>query len=204
MSHSESAPTIEDVAAELAELRDEVDSLRDENAELRAEVDDLREENTALREQVTEQSERISWSGSSRSMENLRIDGIPVGFAIEQRREEISALQAKHEQQSVQPDTELGVGLQMDPSAREDAYGVTKQRAVTIAETLPAVAGDEGARVDASLKRRVEGERGESLAWVQLYRACDALETMSDGALEWDDSGETKHILINDRTVLRA
>jgi len=203
MAQTDTSPTVADLAAELDALRDEVSDLRDENEQLRDDVNELQAENDALRDQLDAQVDRIEWHNDIRNMENLRIDGIPVGRALEKRREEINALQDAHDTRTEQPDTELGVGLAMDDDARSNTYGATKQRALAVADVLPAVAGEEGARVGSDLKHRVENVRSESLAWVQLYRACEAVETMSEGAIEWDNTGETNYLHIHDASVLR-
>lgn len=202
MAHADTSPTVADLADELDRLRDEVSTLRDENESLRDDVDELRDENERLHERLNAQSDRIEWHNDIRNMENLRIDGIPVGRALEKRREEINALQAAHDGGQAQPDTELSVGLEMERASWDDAYGATKQRALAIADILPSVAGEEGARVDTALKNRIENVRNESLAWVQLYRACEAVETMSDGAIEWDNDGTTNYLHIHDASVL--
>ena len=191
------------VRAQLADLRAEMAEMRDEMADMAEEISELRAENDTLRADLASQSDRIQWDGDTRCIEDLRIDEIPVGVAISKRGEEIEELREEIGEADVTPDTELGVALQLPDSVRHDRYGVAEQRAITIARHLRSVGGPAGSKVDKQLMRRVERERDESIAWPQLYRACEALESLTDGGVTFvGDADDTNRLRIDDASVL--
>jgi predicted RNase H-like nuclease (RuvC/YqgF family) len=207
MSHRTQQPddpgTDAPLRTEVADLRAEIAEMQDEMAEMAEEIEELRAERDDLRAEIASQSDRIQWAGETRHIEDLRIDGIPVGRAISMREEEIAELREEIGEAGVSPDTELGVALQLPAEVRADRYGVAEQRAITIARQIRSVAGNFGAKVDKRLMRCVERERDESIAWAQLYRACEALESLADGGVtfvERDD--DTNRLRIDDASVL--
>lgn len=207
MSHQTQQPdepgTDAPLRAELAELRAEMAEMRDDMAEMAEEIEELRAERDELRAELESESDRIQWRGGTRNIEDLRIDGIPVGLAISKREEEIAELREEIGEADVSPDTELGVALQLPAGVREDRYGVAEQRAIVIAQQLRSVAGPAGAKVDKRLMRRVERERDESIAWAQLYRACEALESLTDGGVTFvEEDDDTNRLRIDDASVL--
>jgi hypothetical protein len=80
---------------------------------------------------------------------------------------------------------------------------VSEQRAISVVTNIRDVGGPQGAKAGKALKRAVERDRDESLQYTQLYRACDKLESMSDGAIKFvsDDGGATR-LHIDDEDVL--
>lgn len=188
--------------AELADLRAEIAEMRDDMAEMAEEIDELRAERDELRAELESQSDRIQWGDGAHNISDLRIDGIPVGLAISKREAEIAELREEISEADVSPDTELDVALQLPAGVREDRYGVAEQRAIVVAQQLRSAAGPAGAKVGKQLMRRVERERDESLAWSQLYRACEALESLTDGGVTFVEDDDTNRLRIDDASVL--
>ena len=191
------------VRAQLADLRTEMAEMRDEMAEMAEEISELRAENDTLRAKLDSESDRIQWAGDSRHIEDLRIDGIPLGRAITKRAEEIEALREEIGEADGTLDTELDVALQLPRAVRADRYGAAEQRAIALAPHLRSVAGPAGVKVDKRLKRLVERECDQSLAWQQIYRICEALESLTDGGVTFvDEDEDANRLRIDDDSSL--
>jgi predicted RNase H-like nuclease (RuvC/YqgF family) len=172
-----------DVAARLDKLESELADVRAENAQLADRVFELERENEELRDELGTSKDDID-----RAHRN-----------IADVRSEITEMQGIGD--SVETDTELEVALQRSPEERESYYSVAEQRAVVIAQALPSLGGDKGTKVQTDLKDAVEDERGEDVQWTQIYRACEALESMSDGAIVYIDD-DPNRLRVDDETVL--
>jgi predicted nuclease with TOPRIM domain len=130
--------------------------------------------------------------------EKERQDALITG-ALERIRE----LEERLEADESAPKTELDVALEAPPDVVTDQYNIAEQRALIVAEHLRDIGGPNGAKVDQKLVRIVEREREESLAWSQIYRACEALESMTRGEIEFiDDDGGDNRLHVNDDSLL--
>lgn len=167
-----------DVSAQIEALRGRVDGLE-------AALRDVREENRQLRSELADVSEH-----TDRLDDGVRAAHDRIGNVEEQI-------------DTGSTTTELKVAIQMAPERREERYSKSEQRALTVATSIRDVGGPQGAKAGQELKRAVERDRDESLQYTQLYRACDKLESMSDGAIEFvsDDGGATR-LHIDDEDVL--
>jgi hypothetical protein len=117
--------------------------------------------------------------------------------------ERIRELEERLEADESSPKTELEVALEASPDVVTDRYNVAEQRALVVAKHLRDIGGPHGAKVDKQLVRIVEREREESLAWSQMYRACEALESMTRGGIEFiDDDGGTNRLHVEDDSLL--
>lgn len=193
--------SIEEIGAELESLRAEIDALREENEQLREQLETIRADVDSVGADECDCSDQIEWRGDGRQLEDLWIDGVPVGNAITTRKQEIAELEAD-------VDEARSNGTMSDPSnsiddewtLAEKALSIgpeefldsaSEKRAVSILDRFSewssiAQAGRVIQTRDDKLKTLLEAERGESLAWKQVYRACEALEILSDGYIEWD------------------
>jgi len=187
-----------EIVAQMESMQMEIEELRAEKERLEDELDELRAEDNT---DEYDNDDRIEWRGDGRKIKNLWIDDVPVGNAIATRKEEIEQLEADFEE--VIPEETLE-----DPSESiDDAWtlaekaiaigpeefldSASEKRAVTILESYSewssmAQAGRVICTRSDKLKKLLEAERGESLAWKQVYRACEKLEILTDGHVEWD------------------
>lgn len=167
-----------DVSAQLEALRERIDGLE-------AALRDVRAENKQLRSELADVSDH-----TDRVDDGVRKAHNRIGD-VEEQIETGSAT------------TELEVAIQMAPERREERYSESEQRAISVATNIADVGGPHGAKAGKALKRAVERDRDEDLQYNQLYRACDKLESMSDGAIEFvsDDDGATR-LHIEDEDVL--
>jgi chromosome segregation ATPase len=167
-----------DVSAQLEALRERVDGLE-------AALRDVRAENKQLRSELADVSEH-----ADRLDDGVRNAHNRIG-SVEEQIDTGSAT------------TELEVAIEMAPERRKERYSVSERRAITVATNIRDVGGPQGAKADKELKRAVERDRDEDLQYTQLYRACDKLERMSNGTIEFiDDDGSATRLHINDEDVL--
>ena len=167
-----------DVSAQLAELQERIDGLE-------AALRDVRAENKRLRSELEDVSDH-----TDRLDDGVRSAHDRIGDVEEQ----IDTSPAT---------TELELAMQMAPERRQERYSVSEQRAISVAINIRDVGGPQGAKVGKDLKRAVERDREEDLQYNQLYRACDQLEWMTSGAIEFisDDGGATR-LHLDDEDVL--
>lgn len=167
-----------DVSAQLETLRERIDGLE-------AALRDVRAENKQLRSELADVSEH-----ADRLDDGVRSAHDRIGD-VEEQIDTGSAT------------TEFEVAIQMAPERRQERYSISEQRALTIAANIRDVGGPQGVKAGKDLKRAVERDRDEDLQYTQLYRACDKLESMSDGAIEFisDDGGATR-LRLNDEDVI--
>jgi hypothetical protein len=130
--------------------------------------------------------------------EKERQDALITG-ALERIRE----LEERLEADESSPKTELEVALEAPPDVVTDRYNIAEQRALVVAEHLRDIGGPHGAKVDQNLVRIVEHEREESLAWSQIYRACEALESMTRGGIKFiDGDGGANRLHVEDDSLI--
>lgn len=199
--------SIEELGAELEALRAELNELRAENESLRDELETVHSELDSVRADECECSDRIEWRGDGRQIEDLWIDGVPVGNAIATRKQEIEQIEANLEDGTMSDPSEsiddewtlAEKALSIGPDEFLDS--ASEKRAISILENYSewsstAQAGQVIRTRDNKLKKLLEADRGESLAWKQVYRACEALEILTDGYVEWD--AEQKILILSE------
>lgn len=189
--------SMDEIGAELEALRAEIDALREENEQLREQLETVRADVDSVRADECDCSDRIEWRGDGRQLEDLWIDGVPVGNAIVTRKQEIEQLEADLEDGTMSDPSE---SIDDEWTLAEKAIAIgpeefldsaSEKRAISILENYSewsstAQAGQVIRTRDNKLKKLLEADRGESLAWKQVYRACEALEILTDGHVEWD------------------
>jgi outer membrane murein-binding lipoprotein Lpp len=187
--------SIEELGAELETLRAEVDALREENKRLHEELEDVRANEC-------ECADRIEWRDDGQQIESLWIDGVPIGNAIAKRKEEIEQLEADVEEaisEETLADSSESIDDEWTIAEKAIAIGpdefldsASEKRAVTILENYSgwsstAQAGRVIRTRSDKLRKLLGAERGENLAWKQVYRACEKLEILTDEYVEWDN-----------------
>ncbi|AUX08937.1 hypothetical protein AArcSl_1306 [Halalkaliarchaeum desulfuricum] len=195
--------------AELGDLRAEVETLQAEKEQLQERVDELEKDGAYAVGAEADESARIEWRGDGHEIENLWIDGIPVGNAIANRKEEIRELaedvgELRDKDSGTETEPEACVEDTYTPIERMAAVGdiaesKSDQRAVSIFRNFT----DWGSKTPAGFVLRADEDNALSLldtareddkisSWKQVHRAFEALEELSDGYIELrDDGGKT-------------
>ena len=191
---------ISDVRSQIAEMADRID-------ELESEVESLREERDTLRAELESQSDRIEIRGDTDEIGNLWIDNLPVGRALELRRDEIDDVETRVAELETEPAPDPEDTVDDEWTLAEKALAVgpdevldsaSEKRAITILEhfgtwSSKTPGGNRVIRTGRDkLKSFLESERDESLSWKQVYRACKKLEIMTDGHIEFVDERSKK------------
>lgn len=211
MSHTPQRPdepgTDGSLSADISDVRSQISEMAERIDELESEVETLRDERDALRAKVESQSDRIEIRGNSHEMSNLWIDDLPVGPALELRRDEIDELATRVDELETEPAPDPEDTVEDDWTLAEKALAVgpdevlnsaSEKRAITILEHFGAWSsktpgGNRVVRTGADkLKSLLETERDESLSWKQVYRSCEKLEILTEGHVEFVDERSKK------------
>lgn len=199
-SHTNTDDSIECIASDVADLDSDdnlvtvLTDLVEEVTDLRSEVDELRAENRDLRSEVDELKEHTA--RQSRGLAETRQDLNNVEQAVE-----------AVEQADTEDDTSGSHGdvtpverLSQADNVTEVTDSASVERAVSLFRNLC----DWGSktpkgvvlRPDDNPRRLLEADRDEDLAWKQYYRAAQALERLSQGAVTFFDSDRHGKMLV--------
>lgn len=209
--------------AEFAQLKQTVDQLQEENEQLREENQELTEQVTQLEARVDELEAQptVSIADESDPIGSLEIGAAPVGRVltakasksdVEWVEEEIEALEADGTGSNSTHATadptgepaELTHIEKISRAAGEDISSVTDsvdaRRAIALWRNLTdwAKKTPKGycLRPADNPKQLLEADQDESLAWKQYYRAAEALEGLSEGAVKFCHSDRHGKMLV--------
>lgn len=212
---------LDEIEARLDELQAENEQLREENDELHARVDDLEAENEQLQERVDELEAQpeVSIEDDSRPIRTLEVAGAPVGRRItasiteydwdtELRPDLEADLEASNPTPEAGETTRQQADLthieQISRAAGDDISSVTDsvdaRRAVALWRNLV----QWGKKTPKGYCLRpadnpvslLEADQDENLCWKQYYRACEALEGLSEGAVTFCHSDRHGKMLV--------
>lgn len=189
-----------DVRSQMAEMAERIDELESEVESLRADRDELRAE-------LESASERIEIRGDTHEIDNLWIDNLPVGRALELRSDEIDEVATRVDDLETEsaPDPEDTVEDDWTVAERALAVGpnevlssASEKRAITILQhfgqwSSKTPGGNRVIRTGQDkLKSLLETERDESLSWKQVYRSAEKLEILTEGHISFVEDKHKK------------
>jgi hypothetical protein len=205
-------------------LRNLVEALHERVDELEADKGQLQEENTDLQDRVSTLEETLAAqpdveidTDEKEPITTLTIDGLPVGRRIAgsiseydweaelrpQLEAELRESTERTESATTSAD-ELTHIEKISRAAGDDISSVTDsvaaRRAVALWRNLPkwGTKTPKGycLRPKDNPKRLLEADQDEDLAWKQYYRAAEALEGLSEGAVTFFDSDTHGKMLV--------
>jgi hypothetical protein len=197
--HDELVDAVAQLAEEVSDLRDEVSDLRDDKARLEDEVSDLE---TQLNEEQDLRGKQVAQTRKDVADLSDAVDDLEEG-----KSPGTNPTPQAEETASSEPLTPIE---RLSEGNREDvAANVTSsvERAVALFENLPdwGTSTPKGTTLRPADRPKdlLEAATGESLAWQQYYRACEALESLSKGAVTFiDHRRHGKTVVMHDDTAV--
>ena len=183
---------------EIAALREELKEVKTENEELRERVGLLLEERAQDRQRIAE-------------LEEYRAENEYDKATIRQQVTEVEQTDSSADAGSDESDAQSdSMGTPMEQVLRAGDAGVlghvtaSVERAITMAEHFSQWAGKapNGLVIKDNLKTLLETATGERFAWNQVYRAAEALEDATNGAIEFTKHRRFGWILVADPQVV--
>ena len=183
---------------EIAALREELKEVKTENEELRERVGLLLEERAQDRQRIAE-------------LEEYRAENEHDKATIRQQVTEVEQTDSSADAGSDESDAQSdSMGTPMEQVLRAGDAGVlghvtaSVERAITMAEHFSQWAGKapNGLVIKDNLKTLLETATGERFAWNQVYRAAEALEDATNGAIEFTKHRRFGWILVADPQVV--
>ena len=184
---------------EIAALREELKEVKTENEELRERVGLLLEERAQDRQRIAE-------------LEEYRAENEYDKATIRQQVTEVEQTDSSADAGSDESDAQSdSMGTPMEQVLRAGDAGVlghvttSVERAITMAEHFSQWAGKapNGLVIKDNLKTLLETATGERFAWNQVYRAAEALEDATNGAIEFTKHRRFGWILVGDPQVVK-
>ena len=183
---------------EIAALREELKEVKTENEELRERVGLLLEERAQDRKRIAE-------------LEEYRAENEHDKATIRQQVTEVEQTDGTATDESDDSNAQSdSMGTPMEQVLRAGDAGVlghvtaSVERAITMAEHFSQWAGKapNGLVIKDNLKTLLETATGERFAWNQVYRAAEALEDGTNGAIEFKKHRRFGWILVGDPQVV--
>ena len=179
----------------------------------------LREQVADLKDVIEEQSNRIDLLLKERAEDRQRIaeleeyraenehDKATIRQQVTEVEQTDSSADAESDDSDAQSDS---MGTPMEQVLRAGDAGVlghvtaSVERAITMAEHFSQWAGKapNGLVIKDNLKTLLETATGERFAWNQVYRAAEALEDATNGAIEFTKHRRFGWILVGDPQVV--
>ena len=184
---------------EIAALREQLKEVKTENEELRERVGLLLEERAQDRQRIAE-------------LEEYRAENEHDKATIRQQVTEVEQTDSSADAGSDESDAQSdSMGTPMEQVLRAGDAGVlghvttSVERAITMAEHFSQWAGKapNGLVIKDNLKTLLETATGERFAWNQVYRAAEALEDATNGAIEFTKHRRFGWILVGDPQVVK-
>ena len=181
----------------------------------------LREQVADLKDVIEEQSNRIDLLLKERAQDRQRIaeleeyraenehDKATIRQQVTEVEQTDSSADAESDDSDAQSDS---MGTPMEQVLRAGDAGVlghvtaSVERAITMAEHFSQWAGKapNGLVIKDNLKTLLETATGERFAWNQVYRAAEALEDATNGAIEFTKHRRFGWILVGDPQVVKS
>jgi hypothetical protein len=192
--------TVSDALADAGASEGVVESVESAGDALADDVADLRDEVDQLRDAVDDQPE-VDVEDDGDPLGSVTIDGAPIGRALKSKPsrtdvkgmiEDTTPTPNDGETTIQEDDTTPVERLAVADDVEEVTDSVSVERAVSLFRNLP----NWGAKTPKGICLRpkdnplelLEADRDESLAWKQYYRAAKVLERLSKGAVTFFDS----------------
>jgi archaellum component FlaC len=217
--------TREEFEAVVGDLQDQIDDLKDDKQQLESKVTELESRLADTESTVESQTADVAtdggvsappieWRGGCKNIENLWIDNIPVGNAIQKARDRVDEVKNDVESlnngdAAVESDPEDRVDDDWTPVERIAALGedladsASDKRAVTIFQNLASWGKKtpKGLVIRTGkdkLKTHLNAARPDDdvSSWKQVYRACEALEDLSDGYISFREVKGSKALVV--------
>lgn len=207
-----------EVETELRNNRDNIESNRDSIESNRDDIESDSDSETETELVATDGGVRtapIEWRGDGKHMENLWIDDVPVGKAVENVRGRVDDVQSEVEEihdggVAEEDSTQNSLDEDASPIERLDrnedlAESASDVRALSIYRHI-----DEWSRKtpngriirtgQENLKNLLDASLPDDdvSSWKQVYRACEALEDLSDGHVDFREVNGSKALVIDD------
>jgi len=185
---------------------DEIAALREELKQVKAENEDLRERVGLLLEERAQDRKRIA------ELEEYRAENEHDKATIRQQVTEVEQADSSADAESDDSNTQNdSMGTPMEQVLRAGNAGVlghvttSVERAITMAEHFSqwASKAPNGLVIKDNLKTLLETATGERFAWNQVYRAAEALEDATNGAIEFTKHRRFGWILVGDPQVVK-
>jgi myosin heavy subunit len=200
--HPQQESIVQELAATVEQLQEKVDEQAEQIDELEEIVREQSEEIERQSEEIERQSEEIKRQAKESAEDRRRIT------TVEEQVEEIE----KTKSSDANPTPEASESANRKPLtpierlSRGDRADIAEQvtpsvkRALTLFENLPkwGTSTPKGITLRPADKPKdlLEAATGESLAWQQYYRAAEALESLSKGAVTFFDHQKHGKMLV--------
>lgn len=170
----------------------EITTLRSEMAEMRDEIDSLRAGNEALQTELAEVRAELD------EAEIERERSYNLGKKAHERIREL-----EEQKSTVSDKTELEIVVERASGGIPDDISVAEKRAVVMAHFVDDCRGPKGVRIsNDTFTRKVENELESSLAWAQFDRAAEKLSSMAEDKIDYVNDSSGNRLVVNDDSVL--